>query len=208
VPSQRIGTEQSATRPLILDTVEKLMLEEGYAAVTARRVATEAGIKHPLVHYYFPTTDDLFLALYRRTVEQVMQLLDEALQSARPLHALWKFTTDASRTTIAVEFMALANHRKAIRKEIAHHHDRIREKHVAAFSKLQAAKAIDPKICTPLGLAVLMVGIARILVLEQGVGISMGHADVHKFMEHLLNRYEPAPRKQRVTSRRAGSRSR
>lgn len=179
------------------------MLEEGYAAVTARRVAVEAGIKHPLVHYYFPTTDDLFLALYRRTVEQVMQLLDETLQAPQPLHALWKFTADTSRTTIAVEFMALANHRKAIRKEIAHHHDRIREKHVAAFSKLQAAKAIDPKLCTPLGLAVLMVGIARILVLEQGVGISMGHADVRMFIKRLLDQYEPASGKRRATSRRA-----
>lgn len=184
------------------------MLKEGYAAVTARRVAVEAGIKHPLVHYYFPTTDDLFLALYRRTVEQVMQLLDEALSSEQPLHALWRFTADTGRTSIAVEFMALANHRKAIRKEIAYHHDRIREKHVAAFAKLLETKAIDPKFCTPLGLAVLLVGIARILVLEQGVSISMGHADVRKFVERLLDQYEPAPRKRRVSSVRPRSRSR
>lgn len=184
------------------------MLQEGYAAVTARRVASEAGIKHPLVHYYFPTTDDLFLALYRRTVAQVMQLLDVAVSSDQPLHALWRLTVDTSRTSIAVEFMALANHRKAIRKEIAYHHDRIREKHVAAFSKLQEAKAFDPKVCTPLGLAVLMVGIARILVLEQGVGISMGHADVRRFVERLLNQYEPAPRKRRVAASRPRSRLR
>ena len=49
-------------RAIILDTTEKLMLEEGYAAISTRRVAKEAGLKPPLVHYYFPTTDDLFLA--------------------------------------------------------------------------------------------------------------------------------------------------
>jgi len=206
VAKKRVGKEQSATRNLILNTVEKLMLEEGYAAVTARRVAVEAGLKHPLVHYYFPTTDGLFLALYRRTVEQVMKLLDDALSSEQPLHALWKFTADTSRTSIAIEFMALANHRKVIRKEIAYHHDRIRERHVVAFSKLMDSKAIDPKICTPLGLAVLMVGIGRILVLEHGVGISLGHADTRMFVERLLDQYEPGSRKQRAVSARSKSR--
>ena len=183
------------------------MLEEGYGAITARRVAVEAGVKHPLVHYYFPNTDDLFLALYRRTVEQVMKLLDEALASEQPLHSLWRFAADASRKSLAIEFMALANHRKVIRKEIAHHHDRIREKHAVAFAKLADTQAIDPKICTPLGLATLMVGIARMLMLEQSVGISLGHADARRFVEHLLDQYEPAPRKQRVTSPRPRGRS-
>lgn len=183
------------------------MLEEGYGAVTARRVAAEADVKHPLVHYYFPTTDDLFLALYRRTVEQVITLLDEALESEQPLHSLWEFSSESSRKSLAIEFMALANHRKLIRKEIAYHHDRIREKHAAAFAKLADTKAIDPKVCTPLGLAVLMVGTARMLMLEQSVGISLGHADVRVFVEHLLDQFEPPPRKQRVTATRSRARS-
>jgi AcrR family transcriptional regulator len=207
VPKQRIGKEQSATRNLILNTVEELMLAEGYGAVTARRVAVEAGVKHPLVHYYFPTTDDLFLALYRRTVEQVIKVLDEALASEQPLHSLWRFSADTSRKSLAIEFMALANHRKVIGKEIAYHHDRIRHKHAAAFAKFADHKALDPKVCTPLGLAVLMVGIARMLMLEQSVGISLGHADARKFVEHLLDQYEPAPRAQRVKSRTSKTRS-
>jgi AcrR family transcriptional regulator len=207
VPNRRTVKEPSATRDLILNTVEKLMLDEGYGAVTARRVAAEAGVKHPLVHYYFPTTDDLFLALYRRTVEQVMKLLDEALASEQPLHSLWKFSADASHKSLAIEFMALANHRKIMRKEIACHHDRIREKHAAAFSTLADAKAIDPKFCTPLGLSVLLVAVARMLMLEQSVGISLGHADARMFVEHLLDQYEPAPRKKRVASTRHKSRS-
>ena len=34
---RRVGTEQPATRGLILDTTERLMLEEGYAAVRPSR---------------------------------------------------------------------------------------------------------------------------------------------------------------------------
>lgn len=201
MPKQRIGKEESATRDLILDTVETLMREEGYGAVTVRRVAAEAGLKHPLVHYYFPSTDDLFLALYRRTVEQVMKALDQTLTSDRPLHALWELSADARRKSLAIEFMALANHRKAMQKEIAYHHDRIRQKHVLAFSKLSATDAIDSANATPLGLAVLLVGVARMLMLEKSVGISMGHAEARALVENLLDRFEPAPRKSKKRAR-------
>ena len=46
------------------------MLEEGYAAVTSRRVGREAGISSQLVHYYFRTMDDLFLEVFRRRAEE------------------------------------------------------------------------------------------------------------------------------------------
>ncbi len=57
------------------------MLEEGYAAVTSRRVAAQAGLKPQLVHYYFRTMDDLFLAAYRRRAEQGLERLAQALAS-------------------------------------------------------------------------------------------------------------------------------
>ena len=56
-------------RGALLDAAEQLMLEEGYAAVTSRRVAAQAGLKPQLVHYYFRTMDDLFLAVFRRRAE-------------------------------------------------------------------------------------------------------------------------------------------
>jgi len=55
------------------------MLSEGYAAVTSRRVAAEAGLKPQLVHYYFRTMDDLFLALYRRRADQGLERGRQAL---------------------------------------------------------------------------------------------------------------------------------
>ena len=60
---RRIGAESSTTRQALLDAAEQVMREEGYAAVTSRRVAQRAGLKPQLVHYYFRTMDELFLAL-------------------------------------------------------------------------------------------------------------------------------------------------
>ncbi len=124
--TRRIGTETSKTRSALLDAAERLMLEEGYAAVTSRRVAAHAGLKPQLVHYYFRTMDDLFLAAYRRRADQGLERLVQALASPQPLWALWDLSRDPRGTALTMEFVALANHRKAIRAEIAASAERFR----------------------------------------------------------------------------------
>ena len=48
---RRVGNETSATRARpLLDATEQVMLAEGYAAVTSRRVAKETGVTPALVH--------------------------------------------------------------------------------------------------------------------------------------------------------------
>ena len=60
----RAATEEKRKR--LLDATEELMLKDGYAAVSSRSVAAAVGIQAPLVHYYFPTLDDLFVAVLQR----------------------------------------------------------------------------------------------------------------------------------------------
>ena len=67
---RRIGAVDSKTRAQLLDAAELLLLEEGYAAVTSRRVAAKAGLKPQLVHYYFRTMDDLFVEVFRRRADE------------------------------------------------------------------------------------------------------------------------------------------
>src|SRR5690349_18396757 len=92
--TRRVGTETSKTRLHLLDTTERLMLDEGYAAVTSRRVAKEAGVTPPLVHYYFPSLDDLFLAVFRRRADESFERQLRLLESDQPLRAVWTFTHD------------------------------------------------------------------------------------------------------------------
>ena len=116
---RRVGAENSATRALILDATEHVLVEEGYAAASTRRVAARAGLKPSLVHYYFPTTDDLLIAVYRRAADWSTELLDQALADPDPLMALWNYTIDTTRTALVLEFMALATHRKALQAELS-----------------------------------------------------------------------------------------
>ena len=98
--ARRIGAETSETRGALLDAAEQLMLAEGYAAVTSRRVAAQAGLKPQLVHYYFRTMDDLFLAVFRRRAEQGLERQAEALASDQPLWALWDLSRDPRGTAL------------------------------------------------------------------------------------------------------------
>jgi AcrR family transcriptional regulator len=193
VAARRIGAENSATRVLILDATEGLIREEGYAAVSTRRVAARAGLKPSLVHYYFPTTDDLFLSLSRRGAEESDQMIAEALASDDPIRALWSFLTDSSRTAMALEFMALANHRKAIRSHMAEHVESMRRREVEILTKLIGDKLAGPDGCPPEGLSVMLAGIGRVLVMEGGLGVSAGHDDARKFVEGWLDKLSPRP---------------
>ena len=79
---RRIGAPDAKNRVVLLDAAEQLLIEDGYAAVTSRRVADRAGLKPQLVHYYFRTMEDLFLAVFHRRAEEGLEVLATALQSA------------------------------------------------------------------------------------------------------------------------------
>lgn len=189
--ARRIGAENSATRALVLAATEHLIREEGYAAVSTRRVAARAGLKPSLVHYYFPTTDDLLLALFRQGADQSDEMVEDALAADDPLRALWDFFTDPSRTALALEFMALANHRKALRAQMAEHSERMRVRQVAALEKALGHRLAGPDGCPPAGLSLVLAGIGRALVMEGGLGVSGGHEEALEFVRQWLDRLSP-----------------
>ena len=50
------------TRAEILAAARRLFAEEGYESVSMRRIASEAGVDPSLIHHYFGSKDDLFMA--------------------------------------------------------------------------------------------------------------------------------------------------
>jgi AcrR family transcriptional regulator len=194
--ARRIGAPDAKNRGVLLDAAEQLMLEEGYAAVTSRRVAEKAALKPQLVHYYFRTMDELFLAAFRRRAEQGLQAQAQVLQSSQPLWALWRFSTDPAATAITMEFIALANHRKALKAEIAYYAERFREEQQKALSTVlqrYGKDAGDPAEVPALVWSVLMTSVSRVLVIEQALGMSAGHAETVEFVERYLHRLEGDP---------------
>jgi AcrR family transcriptional regulator len=191
--TRRIGSEDSATRTALLDAAEQLMREEGYAAVTSRRVAARAGLKPQLVHYYFRTMDDLFLALVRRGAEHNLARQARALASPQPLRALWEFSSDRAGTTLTMEFSALANHRKAIRAELATYAEEFRRLQSEALAGVLARYGVDPEAFPPDAILVLITSISRVLVMEEALGLTTGHDEMRALVERVLTQYEGEP---------------
>jgi AcrR family transcriptional regulator len=165
------------------------MLDEGYAAATSRRVAAKAGVKPALVHYYFPSMDDLFVAVLRDKAEDNLVHQRQAIAEAQPVHALWQLysTHDAQLFT---EFLAMANHRKAIRSEIVAYAMRFRDLQEGVVTLALKARGVDLELFPPVVMTMIMGGLARMVLHERGLGITRGHGEATAFIERWLDRFE------------------
>lgn len=180
----------STTRDMLIDATIRIMIEEGYAAATSRRVAAEAGVKPALVHYYFPTMDELYLDVFRRGAAVYLERQQKALASDRPLHAFWETLIEPKDTRLLLEFMGLANHRKEIRAEIAAWQERWREAQITALNFIVREHDIDSDEFPPAALAVVIASIGRMLIFEQGLGSKVGHDEAIALVNRFLDRFE------------------
>ena len=187
---RRIGGPDAKNRGVLLDAAEQLMLEDGYAAVTSRRVAERANLKPQLVHYYFRTMDEMFIEIFRRLAKLGLEAHAEALTSAQPLWALWEFGIEPAATRLTMEFIGLANHRKALRAEIAIYAEQFREQQVQAFTTALRRYGIEVADVPPVVWAMFATSVSQILVMERGLGMSAGHAEMLDFCEGWLRRLE------------------
>lgn len=165
------------------------MVEEGYAAVTTRRVAQRSGLKASLIHYHFKTLEEMFKALYRRAAEQSLQRHVSALAQDDPVTAMWRLNVEGERTALAIEFMAMANHRKVIREEIARYAEQIRAIQVVTLDRYLEKRGKPAMPFSSLALSVILPGVARALVMEGGMGIQLGHAEARAAMDALMDSY-------------------
>ncbi len=188
--SRRIGTRDSKTRAQLLDAAELLMSEEGYAAVTSRRLAARAGLKPQLVHYYFRTMDDLFVEAFRRRAEENLARFERAIAEDASLQNLWRLNADPRGAAFTIEFVALANHRKVIRAEIARYAERFRAAQVEAVRSALAGHGIDEERLPPLVALLTMTGIAQVLAIEGALGVTAGHDTTVAFVERTIAQLE------------------
>lgn len=184
--TRRIGAKDSKTRARLLDAAEALLLEEGYAAVTSRRVAARAELKPQLVHYYFRTMDDLFIEVFRRRAEQDLPRFEEAIAEDGSLRNLWRLNADPRGARFTIEFMALANHRKAIRTEIARYAERFRAAQLEAVTRALAARGVDEDRLPPIAALLLMTGLSQVMALEGAIGVTDGHDATLAYVERAI----------------------
>ncbi len=171
------------------------MLRDGYAAVTSRRVEAEAGLK---LHYHFGTLDELLIAVVRRSGEANLARLAQALASPEPLRAWWRLASDPRGNTLLVELTAAANHRPALKAEVATFARAFRRMQIEALEVILEEYGIDRAAFPPALVAAAVQGLAFAMAHDQVAGFETAHEEASAAMARLVDRLE---------KRRAGRRA-
>lgn len=200
--SRRLGMENAPSRTLLVEAADRILIEEGAHAISARRVAERAGLKPQLVHYYFPTMDDLLIAVFRRAQEAYLQRHEQALAVNQPLNALWKLNSEPQGTRRMMEFIALAGRREAVRAVILQSAAEFRKLQIAAISRVLKERRIDRTAFPPAGVALLMATVSRGLVMEETLGLSLGHPELRSIVKRLLKSMEESSDSTAATPRK------
>ncbi|GFG71945.1 TetR/AcrR family transcriptional regulator [Mycolicibacter senuensis] len=185
---RKAKSTDGASRRRLIEATARIMRNDGYAAATSRRVAAEAGVKQALVYYYFPTMDDLFVEVLRAGADVALERMRAALTDDDPLQTLWAINSDARVTSLNTEFMALANHRKAIRTELKAYAERVRDIETAAVTVALRARGVDLDEYPPVAIAMLIAQTARSLCNEAAVDVTYGHHELRALVERQFGR--------------------
>jgi AcrR family transcriptional regulator len=205
--SRRRGVENSTVRAKLIEMAEQLIREEGYPSVTARNLADKINLKRQIVHYYFHSMDDLFIAVIRRGADRARPRLEAALTSDEPLRTLWEVNSDPAQATLSLELNALASRRPAVREEVKRFAEEFRDLQTQVLVRHLEKRGISPDL-RPIVATVLLTSLSQVLTLESAINIDRGHAETLEFVDDCLRafaegRESPMPRP--MPSRRSAS---
>lgn len=166
------------------------MRERGYAAVSARNVASQASLKnHQVIYYYFKNHDDMLRAVFHRRAEKHLEAIRAAMNAKNILRALWQYYNDPNESWFQTEFMAVANHVKSVRKEIAHYGSEFRKLEMEAI-RLHFKKLGRPEEESAGVISLIMGSLSRVMARETALGVRTGHDEAEQFIEQYLRRFD------------------
>lgn len=191
--ARRMGPKGSPVHSAMLDAAEVILCEEGYGALTSRRVAERTGVKQRLVYYYFRTMDELIVETFRRLAVREKARMSQALGQDRPLREIWDVCVKTTDTRLVSEFMALANRIEPLRVEVCGYIEDTRRMQVFALSKAMSGKAMsgkdDASDMPPLAAAIFATSAALAMHREAELGVEAGHAEVKAIIDRFIERW-------------------
>ncbi len=181
------------TEEAFLDAAERLLVSVGYAGITTRALAQEAGANHGLVHYYFGSMENLLARVLERFTER-MVARQRAMYTAPdvPFIEKWRAAMrylDADRDYQKVwwELQALAWNRPELRERVAH----VNAEWRAVLSEAFAEARLRYRIDMPLdALVSLVITFNEGIILERLSGIETGSAELLEWIDGWLERRE------------------
>jgi AcrR family transcriptional regulator len=124
----QVSTQEAGSSPaeILMDAAERLLVKEGYAAITTRRLAAEAGLNHGLIHYYFGSMEELLVQVLERFTNQLIARQREMYSRDVPFIDKWRTAMsyldsdqESGYQKIWLELQALAWNREELRDRVA-----------------------------------------------------------------------------------------
>jgi AcrR family transcriptional regulator len=185
-----------AQEEAFLDAAERLLVEHGYAKITTRRVAAEAGLNHGLVHYYFGSVENLLVdVLERFTARLIARQRALYADPAMPFLEKWRQAMrflvgeDVEYEKIWLELQALAWNHPELRDRVAQVSEEWRVVLTEAFAEPRERYGIE----MPLeALVSLVMTFNEGIIIERAQGITTGHRELLAWIDRWLEEKDGA----------------
>jgi AcrR family transcriptional regulator len=187
--SARHNAEQA-----FLDAAERLLVDVGYAAITTRRLAQEAGANQGLVHYYFGSMENLLVRVLERFTERLIVRQRAMYAADLPFIEKWRQAMGyldedfaSGYQKVWYELQAMAWSKPELRERIAYVTEEWREVLTEAFEQARREHGIEMPIDA---LVALVVTFNQGIILERLSGIDTGHRELLDWIDGWLERSE------------------
>jgi len=82
--------KSSETREQLLDAAERLLIRDGHARLSTRRIVDEAGASHGLIRYHFGSFEKLLEAMIERAMGTILTRQRDLFGAKRPFIEKWE----------------------------------------------------------------------------------------------------------------------
>lgn len=186
----RAATPRAAAEEALLDAAERLLVGVGYAGITTRRLAEEAGVNHGLVHYYFGSNENLLVRALERFTERLIARQRELYAADRPFVAKWRtamrylVAEDVTYEKAWLELQALGWNNAEVRGRLA----KVNAEWRAVLTEAFAEPHRGLGIAMPLEALVSLVITFNVgIMVERLGGIDTGHAELLEWIDGWLS---------------------
>ncbi|HYV02194.1 MAG TPA: TetR/AcrR family transcriptional regulator [Actinomycetota bacterium] len=172
-------------RQALMDAAERLLVELGYAGITTRNLAKEAGVNHGLVHYYFGSMENLFAETLERFTERLIERQRAMYQADIPFIEKWRTAIRYLEEDLAsgyqkvwLELQALAWNRPDLRGRVARVNTEWRAVLTEAFSEAMLEYRVDGGEFGVDAIVSLVMTFNEGIILERHCGIFDGQREL------------------------------
>ena len=185
----KVSTARSAAEGALLDAAERVLVDAGYAGITTRRLAEEAGVNHGLVHYYFGSVENLLVRMLEGFTERLIARQREMYAADMPFLEKWRtamrylMSEDVAYEKVWLELQALAWNRPELRERVDHVNAEWRTVLMEAFAEPREQYGIE----MPLEVLVsLVITFNEGIMLERLSGVTEGHQQLLEWIDAFL----------------------